>query len=119
VPDAGLTYLLPRHLGSERALRAVLFAEPISAEDALAAGLVGEVTAPEHLLERAVATAERLAALPRLATRLTRQAMRHALDSGLESALAYEYQALVEANRDADVAEAVRAFVEKRPPRFR
>jgi 2-(1,2-epoxy-1,2-dihydrophenyl)acetyl-CoA isomerase len=119
VPDAGLTYLLPRLLGSERALRIALFAEPIAAADALAAGLVGEVAAPEHLLERAVATAEQLAALPRLATRLTRQAVRQALDSGLESALAFEYQALVEANRDPDVAEAVRAFIEKRPARFR
>ena len=77
------------------------------------------MVAAEELLPRAVALAERLAALPRLATRLTRRALYRALDSGLESALAFEYEALVEANRDPDVAEAVRAFTEKRPPRFR
>jgi 2-(1,2-epoxy-1,2-dihydrophenyl)acetyl-CoA isomerase len=119
VPDAGLTYLLPRLLGIERALRLTLLADPITAEDALALGLVGEVVGPELLLPRSIALAEQLAALPRLAARLTRRVLYHALDSGFETALAYEYEALVEANRDPDVAEAVRAFTEKRPPRFR
>jgi 2-(1,2-epoxy-1,2-dihydrophenyl)acetyl-CoA isomerase len=119
VPDAGLTYILPRLLGTERAMRAALLAEPIEADQALALGLVGEVVAPDELLPRSIALAERLAALPRLATSLTRRAIYHALDSGLETALAFEYEALLAANRDPDVAEALRAFVEKRPPRFR
>jgi len=119
VPDAGLTYILPRLLGTERALRVALLAEPIGADEALALGIVGEVVAPELLLERSVAVAQRLAALPRLATTLTRHAIYRALDRGLETALAFEYEALVTANRDPDVAEAVRAFTEKRPPRFR
>jgi len=119
VPDAGLTYILPRLLGTERALRAALLAEPIAAEEALALGIVGEVVAPDLLLSHSLELAGRLAALPRLATRLTRAAIYRALDRGLETALSFEFEALVEASRDPDVAEAVRAFVEKRPPRFR
>ena len=119
VPDAGLTYILPRLLGTERALRVTLLAEPIAADEALALGLVGEVVAPELLLPHGIALAQRLAALPRAATRIARRIVYRAMDSGLETALAFEYAGLVEANRDPDVAEAVRAFTEKRPPRFR
>jgi 2-(1,2-epoxy-1,2-dihydrophenyl)acetyl-CoA isomerase len=119
VPDAGLTWLLPRLLGGERAARVCLLAETITAQDAHALGLVGEVVAPEELLARALARAEQLAALPRTALRLTRAALWRGTTSDLESALQHEYDALIEANRDPDVAEAVRAFSEKRPPRFR
>ncbi|MEW6270174.1 MAG: enoyl-CoA hydratase-related protein [Thermodesulfobacteriota bacterium] len=119
VPDAGLSFFLPRLVGEERALRIALLADPIDAPEALALGLVGEVVEPDELVPRALALAERLAALPRTAARLTREVVRRGAESDLEAALDAEYQALVEANRDPDVAEAVRAFVEKRPPRFR
>lgn len=119
VPDAGLTWLLPRLLGDERAARVCLLADEIDAPQALALGLVGEVVAPDTLLPRALDLAERLAALPAHAARLTRRALRHGAIADLESALAFEYDALLEANRDPDVAEAVRAFAEKRAPRFR
>ena len=119
IPDAGLTWILPRLLGAERAARVCLLAETISAEDARALGLVGEVVAPGHLMPRALDLAERLAALPRTAVRLTRDALAHGMTSDLGAALQREYDGLIEANRDPDVAEAVRAFAEKRPPRFR
>ena len=119
IPDAGLTWILPRLLGAERAARVCLLAETIAAEDARALGLVGEVVAPEDLMPRALALAQQLAALPRTAVRLTRQALWRGLTSDLGGALQVEYDGLIEANRDPDVAEAVRAFGEKRPPRFR
>jgi 2-(1,2-epoxy-1,2-dihydrophenyl)acetyl-CoA isomerase len=119
VPDAGLTWFLPRMVGLERALRIALLADPIPAEEALALGLVGEVVEPDALLPRALELAERLAALPRTAARLTREVIRRGAESDLAAALDGELEALVAANRDPDVAEAVRAFAEKRPPRFR
>ena len=70
-------------------------------------------------MPRALDLAERLAALPRTAVRLTRDALAHGMTSDLGAALQREYDGLIEANRDPDVAEAVRAFAEKRPPRFR
>ncbi len=119
IPDAGLTWILPRLLGAERAARVCLLAETISAEEARALGLVGDVVAPDLLMPRALELAERLAALPRTAVRLTRDALAHGMTSDLGAALQREYDGLIEANRDPDVAEAVRAFAEKRPPRFR
>ncbi len=119
VPDAGLTYFLPRLIGVERALRVALTGRPIPAREALEMGLVGEVVAPDALLERALALAEEIARGPRLATRLTRRAIHLGASSSLEAALDEEYRALVEAHGDPDAAEAIRAFVEKRPPRFR
>ena len=119
IPDAGLTWILPRLLGAERAARVCLLAETISAEEARALGLVGDVVAPDLLMPRALELAERVAALPRAAVRLTRDALAHGMTSDLGAALQREYDGLIEANRDPDVAEAVRAFAEKRPPRFR
>lgn len=119
VPDAGLTYFLPRLIGVEQALRVSLSGRPIPAREALELGLVGEVVGPEALLDRALEVAEEIARGPRLATRLTRRVIHLGASSTLEEALDEEYRALVEAHGDPDTAEAIRAFVEKRPPRFR
>jgi 2-(1,2-epoxy-1,2-dihydrophenyl)acetyl-CoA isomerase len=119
IPDAGLTWILPRLLGAERAARVCLLADTIGAQQAHALGLVGEVVPPEELPARALALAEQLAGLPRTAVRLTRAALAAGMTSDLGSALQREYDGLIEANRDPDVAEAVRAFAEKRPARFR
>ena len=118
VPDAGLTWFLPRLLGTEAALRVALSGRAIPAAEALASGLVGEVVPAAELLPRARALALEIAAGPRLATRLTRRAILLGAESDLEAALEEEYRALVEANRDPDVAEAIAAFVAKRAPRF-
>lgn len=118
VPDAGLTWFLPRLLGTEAALRVALSGRAIPAAEALASGLVGEVVPAAELLPRARALAREIAAGPRLATRLTRRAILLGAESDLEAALEEEYRALVEANRDPDVAGAIAAFVAKRAPRF-
>lgn len=118
VPDAGLTWFLPRMIGVERALRVCLLARPIPAGEALSLGLVGEVVPDERVRARAIELAHEIAAGPRTATRLSRRAVLAGAESDLEAALDREYRALVEANRDPDVAEAIRAFVEKRTPRF-
>ncbi|MFM7142944.1 MAG: enoyl-CoA hydratase/isomerase family protein, partial [Alphaproteobacteria bacterium] len=118
VPDAGLTWFLPRMIGTERALRVCLLGRPVAAAEALALRLVGEVVPDDRVLPRALEIAREIASGPRLATRLARRAVLAGAESDLESALDEEYRALVEANRHPDVAEAIRAFVGKRPPRF-
>src|ERR1700758_5126690 len=60
-PDAGTTFLLPRMVGAKRAMELLLLNRALSAEEALAWGLVNEVVADERLLEHAVEVAERLA----------------------------------------------------------
>lgn len=119
VPDAGLTWFLPRLVGSEHALRIALSGRAIPAREALDLGLVGEVVPSARLLERALELAGEIAAGPALATRLARRAIHRGAEIGLDEALDGEFAALVEANRDPDVGEAIRAFIEKRSPRFR
>lgn len=118
VPDAGLTWFLPRLLGTERALRVLLTGRAIAARDALALGLVGEVVPDAELLEHALALADELARGPALAMRLTREAVYRGAESELDAALDVEYEALVRASAHPDVAEGTRAFLERRAPRF-
>jgi 2-(1,2-epoxy-1,2-dihydrophenyl)acetyl-CoA isomerase len=90
----------------------------IGATEALALGLVGEVAPPAEILDRAFALADELARGPRLAMRITRDAIRRGADTTLEEALDLEYAGLVEASAHPDATEGARAFVEKRPPRY-
>jgi len=118
VPDAGLTYFLPRMLGIERALGIALTGRPVTAAEALSLGLVGEVVAGERLMARALSLAEELARGPALAMRLSRDAIYKGAESSLEQALEREHAALIEASAHPDVEEGTRAFLEKREPRF-
>lgn len=118
-PDAGAAYLLTRLVGPQRAKRIALFGDDISAEEALAMGLIGEVVAPEELEGRATALAERLAQGPTRALAATKLLINRALDvdrgtAFLEEAWAQEWVVTTE-----DMREGTRAFVERRQPTFR
>jgi len=118
IPDAGMTYFLPRIVGHARAVELCMTAGELDAEGALAAGLVSAVLPPEELPGAARGLAERLAAGPALATGLMRRAFEQSLGSSLEQALEYEAMAQRAAGAHADFAEGVAAFFEKRPARF-
>src|SRR5690606_20549682 len=76
VPEAGSSWFLPRIVGMPRALDWVYAARTVDAQEALAAGLVSEVVAPEALLERARALGREIAQnTAPVATALTRQLM--------------------------------------------
>ena len=76
VPEAASSLLLPRMIGHQRAFAMLGLGEPLSAEDARAAGFVHAVVAEDVLEEEALALAQRLAAKPREALRITRELMR-------------------------------------------
>ncbi len=118
IPGDGGAWLLPRAIGMQRASLMAFSGDMIDAAQALAWGLVAEVVAPDALVAHAQALAQRIAAHPGHALRLTKRLLREGqhlrLDSLLE--LSAAYQAL--AHHTADHAEAVAAFVEKRPAAF-
>lgn len=118
IPDAGMTYFLPRIIGHARAVELCMAAGELDAQSALAAGLVSAVHPAEGLLGAARALAERLAAGPALALSLMRRAFDMSLGASLEQALEYEAMAQQSAGRHPDFAEGVTAFREKRPVRF-
>lgn len=118
MPGGGATQRLVRALGWHRAMRLLLTAEPVSAETALAWGLVAEVCDPEALAERTLAIAETVAALPPVALAEIKRAAREGAALPLAEGLAVEKDAFVRVFWTADSREGLAAFLEKRPARF-
>ena len=118
VPGDGGAWLLPRAVGMSKASEMAFTGEAISAQEALACGLVSRVVPHESLMETAMTLARRIAANPggvlRMTKRLLREGERATLESLLE--ISASYQAI--AHMEPDHHEAVRAFVEKRAPKF-
>jgi 2-(1,2-epoxy-1,2-dihydrophenyl)acetyl-CoA isomerase len=79
---------------------------------------VSAVVPADSLLDEARGLAGRLAAAAPRAVALTKRALNRSLETGLEAALEYEAFLQGIAGRTADHAEGLRAFLEKRPPRF-
>jgi 2-(1,2-epoxy-1,2-dihydrophenyl)acetyl-CoA isomerase len=118
VPDSGGTFFLPRLVGLARAKQLALLGERLTAEQALAFGLIFAVHEPEKLLPEAQALAARLAQMPTLALGLTKRALHASLDSDLERALELELALQGIASKSHDYGEGVKAFQEKRKPKF-
>jgi enoyl-CoA hydratase/carnithine racemase len=118
VPGDGGAWLLPRVVGRSKAAELSFTGDMLDAHQALECGLVSRVVAHEQLMTAARELANRIAANPGPTLRLTKRLLREGehlrLDSLLE--LSAAYQAL--AHKTPQHEESVRAFIEKRPPRF-
>jgi crotonobetainyl-CoA hydratase len=116
--DGGMT-LLQRQIPHRAAMGILLTGRRVQAEEALALGLVNEVTEPDGL-DAAVDRwlAEILACAP-LSVRAIKQVVRRTAHLSVAEAQALRLPALVEALGSADAEEGVRAFLEKRPPVWR
>ncbi len=119
IPGDGGAWFLPRAVGYSNACKMAFTGDMVGASDALAMGLISDLVAPEELLPTALAIAQRIAANPPHAVRLTKQLMRASGESSLEELLekSAAYQALCHA--EADHAEAVQAFFDKRAGEYR
>ena len=118
VPDSGSTWFLPRLVGYHRAFEMMAFAEKIGADDALRLGLCEQVFPDETFRADVQAYAERLAARPANALKLTKQALTDALTSTLDQALDREAELQQLAGDHWEHEEGVTAFKEKRPAQF-
>lgn len=118
VPDSGMSFLLPRLVGLAKAQELLLLSPRLSAEEALALGLVHKVVPAEGLLEEALSLAKELAQGPTRAYALTKKLLLETYRLSLTEALALEAVLQGEAGRTQDHEEGVKAFREKRPPRF-
>lgn len=116
--DYGINWLLTRLVGTGRARELMFTAARVDAETCERYGLVNRVFDDDALMAETMAFARRLAAGPRAALAGIKDNLDRASSGGFLSALDGEAEVLVRAARTADHREAVRAFVEKRPPRF-
>jgi len=118
IPGDGGAWLLPRIVGQAKAREMAFTGDALTAQEALACGLVSQVVAPEDLLPAARRLAARIAVNPPAAVRLTKRLMREAERADLETVLHLSAAMQSITHATADHREAVEAFVAKRPPRF-
>src|SRR5438034_4118442 len=117
-PDWGGTYFLPRIVTPNIACELFFLGETIDAQEALRLGLVNRVVAPEELAAETQKLAERLRAGPAVSIAAAKHAVYASEHDTLEKMLQYEVEAQLRCFESEDGREGVRAFIEKRPPRF-
>ena len=118
IPDAGGTWALPRQIGLARAMGAMLFADKISAVQAVEWGMIYEAVPDAEFAAHWQARATALAKGPTAAYRHLKTALQATFDSTLEEQLAVEARLQGECGQTADFIEGVAAFLQKRPPMF-
>jgi enoyl-CoA hydratase len=118
VPGFGATQRLPRLVGKGRALHLLLTGEMIDAAEAYRIGLVNRVVPAADLLDAARATLTTILAQGPLAVAHCIEAVDRGLDLPLDDAIALEASYFGLLSASSDTAEGMRAFLEKRSPRF-
>jgi enoyl-CoA hydratase/carnithine racemase len=119
IPGWGGTQRLARTIGRAKALEMILFSKRLTGPEALAIGLVNQVSAPDKLLDDALAMAEVLAQRPPLAVGAVLNAMAAGMYEGLDRGLETELAGSNLVGQSADAQEGFMAFFEKRAPVFK
>jgi enoyl-CoA hydratase len=115
--DIGISYTLPRLIGAARAHELLLTARDVEAAEALHIGLVARVVPDAELLDAAMELAATICSYSPFGVVMTKEVMHANLDaSSIEAAIQLENRTQILAGTTGDIAEAARAFVEKRPP---
>ena len=117
-PDLGASWLLPRQVGMARAKELVLFGDIIDAETALSMGLVNRVVDVDALAPTVSELAGRLAGGPTVALSLAKSLLNNSFATSMTQALEDEGRAQAVNFESDDTLEAIRAFLEKRHPKF-
>ncbi len=118
VPELGSSFLLPRIVGFGMAMELLMTGRTIEADEACRLGLINRVTPADKLLEETLGMAEMMLKSPPLALQLTKQALHRAASSGMLQAAEFEGLAMQMCRGTSDHKEAIRAFRQKREPRF-
>ena len=118
LPDAGGTFWLPRQIGMARAMGAALFAEPVTAEQAVQWGMIWEAIEDENFAAHWKARARKLADGPTFAYGQVKKALHASAANDLSEQLTLEAALQGECGKTRDFQEGIMAFLEKRPAQF-
>jgi len=118
LPGGGGTQKLARLVGRQRAMLLLMTGRMFSAAEALAMGVIGEVAPAGHALARALEIAREIADQPPIAVMQIKEIVNAGLNAPLETALMLERKALLLQFATSDQKEGMRAFLEKRKPKF-
>ncbi|RMF16875.1 MAG: enoyl-CoA hydratase [Alphaproteobacteria bacterium] len=119
IPAAGGTQRLTRAVGKALAMDMVLTGRQISADEALAAGLVSRVVPVDDLMDEALKIADRVASLSRPAVMMAKEAVNRAFETTLAEGLRFERRMFHSLFAFEDQKEGMHAFIEKRRPQFK
>ncbi|MEL6405476.1 MAG: enoyl-CoA hydratase-related protein [Chloroflexota bacterium] len=119
LPGGGGTQRLTRAVGKALAMEIMLTDRKLSAQEAMAYGLVNRVAAPELYFEEAVKLAQKVASKSQIAIQLTKDAINKTYEATLTEGLAFEKKNFFLAFGTEDKAEGMAAFIEKRDPEWK
>jgi enoyl-CoA hydratase len=118
IPGGGGTQRLTRAVGKYKAMKYILTGEQFSAKEALDIGLISEMVPDPEVEGRAIDLARQIAVLPPLAIQLAKEAVLAGMEVPLSSALTLETKSAQILFSSQDQKEGMRAFIEKRKPKF-
>jgi E-phenylitaconyl-CoA hydratase len=119
IPGGGGTQRLPRVVSLSDAMKMIFTGERIDAKEALRIGLVSEITSQERLMPRAMEIAQAICECGPLAIRAAKEAILRGLDLPLDEGIKIETELARSLRATEDQAEGLKAFREKRKPRFK
>jgi 2-(1,2-epoxy-1,2-dihydrophenyl)acetyl-CoA isomerase len=117
-PDGSSTFWLPRLVGVRRALELIYTNRVLSAQEAVAWGILNGVMAPERFLDEVIAVARQLAQGPTLAYARAKKLCYTSLNETLESHMENEAHEIAASGKTEDFREGIAAFMLKRAPTF-
>lgn len=117
-PGLGGTQRLIKAVGKSTAMKIILAAEFMDANEALSNGLVAEVLPDNESINRALDLAEKIAKMPPLAVKTAKKVILESFELGLKSGLVYERAANLSLYNSKDKKEGISAFLEKRNPKW-
>lgn len=119
IPDSGGTWILPRLVGMARAKGLAMLGPKVTAEQALAWGMIWQVVEDDQLMETALGLAEQMATQPTRGFAFTKQAFALSTINSLDDQLEAEKEFMRAAGKTHDYREGVAAFLEKRTPEYK
>ena len=118
IPDSGGTYLLPRLIGSQKALALMMTGDKVSAAEAERMNMIFKAVPADSYETFTTDFVTQIASMPTKALALTKKAVQLSWFQSLDEQLDTELNLQVEAGNTADFNEGVQAFLEKRKPTF-
>jgi len=119
IPGCGGTQRLPRAISKAKAMDLCLTARMMDAAEAERAGLVSRVVATEKLMEEALAAATTIASMSLPALMMVKESVNRAYETTLSEGVQYERNMFYSTFATEDQKEGMKAFLEKRPPKFK
>lgn len=119
IPDSAGTFFLPRYIGMQRAAALMMLGDKVTAEEAVAMGMIYKAFADDSFESSAKQMAQTLASMPTKGIGLTKRLLNQSYNNNLDEQVALEMRVQVEAGKTEDFVEGVNAFMEKRKPVFK